>query len=93
MGAHSIDRFFSLRMHLIPIFNSGMLCSGTDAFTQNWKNENNWWIPPPRFTAIVRRTYIKHNKDFQVALYTTIVPQLNSCLKFEWILRGEGGKD
>jgi hypothetical protein len=48
-GPHSVDRMASDLNHQVSRFNSVRFCPGTEAvncFTQNWKNENNWVVPP-----------------------------------------------
>ena len=45
-GPHSVDRFACL---LLARFNSRLYQPGTEAveaFTSDWKHENNWLLPP-----------------------------------------------
>jgi hypothetical protein len=44
-GPHSVDRFAAWENAKLPRFNSQWLCPGVeavDAFTQDWRGENNW---------------------------------------------------
>ena len=48
-GPHSVDRFASVYNTKLTRFNSKFWSPGTeavDAFTVNWSNEVNWWVPP-----------------------------------------------
>ena len=58
-GPHSVDRFASFQNCQIPRFNSQCWNPGAeavDAFTVDWRGENNWWCPP---LALVPRV-IRH---------------------------------
>ncbi|CAC5388127.1 unnamed protein product [Mytilus coruscus] len=58
-GPHTVDRFASNLDKKLPRFNSKFWNPGVeavDAFTQNWKNEVNWIVPP---ISVVCRA-IKH---------------------------------
>ena len=49
-GPCTVDRFASYWNAKLPRFNSRNWNPGSeavDAFTCDWKNENNWWCPPP----------------------------------------------
>ena len=48
-GPHTIDRFASFYNNKITRFNSKYWnpgCETIDAFTVDWKGENNWVVPP-----------------------------------------------
>jgi hypothetical protein len=48
-GPFTVDRFASNLNNKVRRFNSWRMCPGTeavDAFTQDWKGENNWIVPP-----------------------------------------------
>ena len=48
-GPRTIDRFASHYNAQVPRFNSKFAspgCSGVDALSQDWRNENNWVCPP-----------------------------------------------
>ena len=48
-GPHSVDRFASFHNCQLPRFNSRCWNPGSeavDAFTVDWRGENNWWCPP-----------------------------------------------
>jgi hypothetical protein len=48
-GPHSVDRFASFHNCQLPHFNSRCWNPGSeavDAFTVDWRGENNWWCPP-----------------------------------------------
>ena len=48
-GPHTVDRFADSDNALLQRFNARWLCPGaeaTDAFTQDWRGENNWAVPP-----------------------------------------------
>ena len=72
-GPHTIDRFASYFNTQLPRFNSRFWNPGVeavDAFTCDWKDENNWWCPPiyliPRVLRHAQKTHAKG---------TLIVPQ------------------
>ena len=48
-GSHSVDRFACCYKNKLARFNSRLYQPGTeavDAFTSDWKHENNWLLPP-----------------------------------------------
>ena len=48
-GPHTVDRFADFHNRQTPRFNSRCWNPGSevvDAFTVNWRGENNWWCPP-----------------------------------------------
>ena len=48
-GPHTIDRFASHYNAQVPWFNSKFAspgCSGVDALSRDWRDENNWVCPP-----------------------------------------------
>ncbi|VDI69108.1 Hypothetical predicted protein [Mytilus galloprovincialis] len=48
-GPYTVDRFANFANSKLKRFNSKFWNPGSeaiDAFTQNWKNENNWIVPP-----------------------------------------------
>ena len=48
-GPHTIDRLADLRNAQTSLFNSRWRCPGTEAvdcFTEDWKGDNNWAVPP-----------------------------------------------
>ena len=50
-GRHTVDRFSSHFNNHCHRFNSRWWVPGTegiDAFKQEWRNENNWLVPPPK---------------------------------------------
>ena len=56
-GPHTIDRFASHYNAQVPRFNSKFAspgCSGVDALSQDWRNENNW-VCPPVYGRVFRR--------------------------------------
>ena len=71
-GPHSIDRFASNLNTHCRRFNSRWWCPGTegiDAFSQDWSNDCNWLVPPPR---LILRALMKMQKD--KAIGTIVVP-------------------
>ena len=71
-GYHTVDRFANVFNSKLPRFNSRFWnpgCEAVDAFTQNWKGENNWIVPP--VCLIIR--VIKHLRECQ-ATGTLLVP-------------------
>ena len=51
LGFHSFDRFASRYNTKCSIFNSRFLVPGThgiNGFDQQWRDEMNWLVPPPR---------------------------------------------
>ena len=65
-GLHTIDRFASYFNTQLPRFNSRFWNPGVeavDAFTCDWKDENNWWCPPiyliPRVLRHAQKTHAK----------------------------------
>lgn len=48
-GPYTIDRFANFTNVKLNRFNSIFWdpgCEAIDAFTQNWRNDNNWIVPP-----------------------------------------------
>ena len=71
-GPHSIDRFASYYNKKISRFNSRFWnpgCEAVDAFTVDWKVENNWVVPP---IALIPRV-LKHMENTK-AVGTLICP-------------------
>eukprot|EP00735_Rhodelphis_limneticus_P009037 TRINITY_DN2492_c0_g1::TRINITY_DN2492_c0_g1_i1::g.8884::m.8884 TRINITY_DN2492_c0_g1::TRINITY_DN2492_c0_g1_i1::g.8884 ORF type:complete len:657 (+),score=31.37,sp/Q99315/YG31B_YEAST/24.66/8e-19,RVT_1/PF00078.22/4.8e-17,Dam/PF05869.6/3.1e-05,RNase_H/PF00075.19/0.001 TRINITY_DN2492_c0_g1_i1:1350-3320(+) len=57
-GPHTVDRFASFLNAHCPRYNSYLpdpSCEAVDAFSQNWKGENNWVNPPFRLLPKVLR--------------------------------------
>ena len=87
-GPFSVDRFASHYNTKLQRFNSKYWCPKTeavDAFTQNWKGENNWLVPP---VSLIIKT-IKHVL-FCKARATLIVPNWRSSLFWTFIFESEG---
>ena len=71
-GIHTVDRFANIFNKKLTRFNSKFWnpeCEAVDAFTQNWKGENNWVVPP---VVLINRV-IKHFRECG-ASGTLIVP-------------------
>ena len=83
-GPHTIDRFASYYNTKLPRFtsrfwNPGSL--GIDAFSFDWKNENNWIVPP---ISIIGKV-ILHISD-NIANGTLVVPQWESAYYWPMIM-------
>ena len=83
-GKHTFDRFASFENRKICRFNSKFWTPGSlgvDAFTFNWKGENNWLVPPiyliPRVIEQLRA-----NK----AVGTLVVPKWRSAAFWPMII-------
>jgi len=76
-GPHTIDRFANYYNTKITRFNS-RFCNpnseAVDAFSQNWKSENNWLIPP---ISLITKT-IKHLEFFKCSV-SLIIPLWKSA--------------
>ena len=71
-GVHTVDRFANVFNKKMTRYNSLLWnpgCEAIDAFTQDWKGENNWLVPPVKLIIRV----IKHLKECN-ASGTLIVP-------------------
>ena len=76
-GPHTVDRFASVQTKLLPRFCSRFLnpgCEAVDAFTVNWKDENNWIFPPPYLIPRVLQ-HMARGKEHG----TIIVPEWQSA--------------
>ena len=76
-GPHTVDRFASCDNAQLPRFNSRCWNPGSeavDAFTVNWRGENNWWCPP---VVLIPRV-IRH-AQICAARGTLIVPHWPSA--------------
>ncbi len=57
-GPFTVDRFATEKNNKVRKFNSRFSCPGTaavDAFSQDWKGEINWLVPPPSLIPEVIR--------------------------------------
>ena len=71
-GPHTFDRFADDKNAKTVNFNSKYLCPGTsgvDAFTEQWRGENNWLCPP---VSLITATF-RHMRTCH-ASGTVIVP-------------------
>ena len=76
-GPHTVDRFADWNNCQLPRFNSRCWNPGSeavDAFTADWRGENNWWCPP---VSLVPRV-IAHAQACR-AEGTLIVPEWKSA--------------
>jgi len=76
-GPHTIDRFANQYNRKIPRFNSRYWNPNTeavDAFSQNWKSENNWLVPP---ISMISKT-IKYLEFFKCSA-SLIIPLWKSA--------------
>ena len=76
-GPHTVDRFANANNKKICRFNSVFWNPGSEAvdcFTQDWKDENNWLVPP---IYLVLKT-IKHLVSCK-AVGTLVVPKWESA--------------
>ena len=76
-GNHTFDRFACDYNTKCKLFNSRHWCPGTsgvDAFTQDWKVEINWLVPPPRLIMRCIRKVLKEK-----CTCTIIIPQWRSA--------------
>ena len=72
-GHHTVDRFASYYNTQLPRFNSRFWnpgSEGVDAFTCDWRDENNWMCPP---VCLIPRT-IRHASKCSASA-TLLVPQ------------------
>ena len=91
-GPFSIDRFASHLNHKTTRFNSWRLCPGTEAvdcFTQDWKGENNFVVPPLNLIHRVIN-HIQETRAFGVlivpvwesqAWWPQLMEIMTSCIK------------
>ena len=64
-GPHTVDLFASLNSKQLPHFCAKWLCpvcEGVDAFTQDWRGENNSLVPPVYLIPRVLR-HMTHNGE------------------------------
>ena len=76
-GRHTVDRFAHIDNTQLPVFNSRFWCPGSsavDAFTVNWSDEVNWWVPPVHLVSRM----LQHAKVCK-AMGTPIVPAWKSA--------------
>ena len=76
-GPHTIDRFANHENRKTERFNSAVWnpgCEQVDAFSMNWKGENNWLVPPIYLVPEVLRHIV-----FCKASGTLIVPHWKSA--------------
>lgn len=76
-GPFTVDRFSCGYNAKCIRFNTRWWCPGTlgvDAFAQNWSNETNWMVPPPRLAGKVIDKIVKDKADG-----TLIVPLWKSA--------------
>ena len=76
-GHHTVDRFAHIDNTQLPVFNSRFWCPGSsaiDAFTVDWADEINWWVPP---VYLVSRT-LRHAEVCK-AVGTLLVPAWKSA--------------
>ena len=76
-GHHTVDRFASYYNTQLPRFNSRFWnpgSEGVDAFTCDWRDENNWMCPP---ICLIPRT-IRHASKCSASA-TLLVPQWPSA--------------
>ena len=62
-GPHTVDQFASLNSKKLPRFCAKWLfpgCEGVNAFTQDWRGENNWLVPTVYLIPRVLR-HMTHN--------------------------------
>lgn len=84
-GPHSVDRFANSKNKKLPRFNSLFWNPATEAvnsFTQDWRTENNWLVPP---IYLVTKTikYLINSK----AVGTLIVPKWRSASFWPYIYK------
>ena len=85
-GPYTVDRFANFYNAKLVRFNSKFWNPGSeavDAFSQDWKNENNWIVPPINQVA----KSIKH-LVFCKASGTLIVPKWDSASFWTMIFKG-----
>ena len=64
-GPHTVDQFASLNSKKLPRFCAKWLfpgCEGVNAFTQDWRGENNWLVPTVYLIPRVLR-HMTHNGE------------------------------
>lgn len=69
MGPHTVDRFANHENSQLLVFNSKRSCpgtSGTDAFSFNWADGNNWLCPP---ISLILRAIDKVRSDLAMTTY------------------------
>ncbi|CAC5404855.1 unnamed protein product [Mytilus coruscus] len=88
-GPHSVDRFADSNNKKIELFNSRFYTpgsSGVDAFSFDWKEDNNWLVPPIHLVCRVIKHCIAYKvpvssipaSDYHVSLYIVYLMQ-NDC--------------
>ena len=76
-GPHSVDCFAHVDNTQLPKFYSRFWCPGStaiDAFTVNWANDVNWWVPPIYLISRVLR-----HAEICSAMGSLIVPAWRSA--------------
>ena len=87
-GPHTVDRFASLNSRQLPRFCSKWLCpgcEGVDAFTLDWRGENNWLVPPVHLVSRV----LNHMRYFGEA-GTLVVPLWTSAPWWSLLFKDSG---
>ena len=87
-GPHTIDRFASYFNTQLPRFNSRFWnpgSEGVDAFTCDWRGENNWWCPPVYLVPRVLR-----HAQITGACGTLLVPKWPSAPFWPMLFNNEG---
>lgn len=76
-GPHTYDRFATDYNAKFKVFSSRWWCPGTsaiDGFSESWKGQNNWLVPPPR---LIVKCLLKLSKEG--AEGTLIMPRWQSA--------------
>ena len=76
-GPHSVDCFAHIDNTQLPKFYSRFWCPGStaiDAFTVNWANDVNWWVPPIYLISRVLR-----HAEICSAMGSLVVPAWRSA--------------
>ena len=76
-GPHSVDCFAHVDNTQLPKFYSRFWCPGStavDAFTVNWAEEVNWWVPPIHLISRVLR-----HAEICCAMGSLVVPAWKSA--------------
>lgn len=77
-GPHTVDRFSSHYNYQVPRFNSKFMspgCEAVDAFSQDWRSENNWICPPVSLIMDI----VRHAQACSAA-GTLIIPEWPSAI-------------
>lgn len=84
-GPHTVDRFANANNKKLQRFNSVFWNPGTEAvncFTQDWRNENNWLVPPVSLVIKTIKYVINCN-----AKGTLIVPKWVSASYWPYVFK------